>query len=158
MNRPVARTLAVIAAFAAPTLTTSAAFAGDSVETEFPITTAVYNTCADDLVLINATLVLRTELTQKSGRMVWSERARWENVTAQGAETSYNADSDTRSRLTVKLQTGQSTVTSSQSSTLRLTPVSESGGSFTVRAVQTFRSDLETGETQMVSDVYQSTC
>ena len=158
MYRLVARSLTVIAALVAPTLTPSGAVAGDSVETEFPITEAVYDTCTDDLVLINATLVMRTELSEKSGRLHWSERSLWEDVTAQGAETSYNADSDSRSRMTVRLKDGQSTVTSSQASTLRLTPVSESGGSLTVRALLTFRSDMESGETRLISEVYRATC
>ncbi len=77
------RHVCVVAALAATLITAAPALASwDETRTVFPGTAALYNTCNDELVLVNYDEVQVVRQRMDDGRLRWQMTTRWTNVRA----------------------------------------------------------------------------
>ena len=139
-------------------VSTAPSHADEPTVTRFETTEVIYNACNDELVLVNATLVTETRLTQVGTRTTYSQRTWLEDVTAASDQQSYLVARASVDAFSTAIRKGQTTVKSFQGSLLRLTPTSGSTGRMTVMAGYAFVSNLDTGETQVLYDKYSSSC
>ena len=132
--------------------------ADEPTVTRFETTEVIYNTCNDEIVIVNATLATETRLTQVGTRTTYSQRTWLEDVTAASDQQSYSVARASFDAFRTAIRRGQTTIKSFQGSLLRLTPTSGPTGRMTVMAGYAFTSNLDTGETQVLYEKYSASC
>ncbi|HEX2072745.1 MAG TPA: hypothetical protein VHF92_03080 [Geodermatophilus sp.] len=151
------RLFTAVAVLATFLLTLAPAPAGAAEVTEFPFTEAVYNTCNDDMLIVNGTLVDSVEISAKDGRFTYKHRVSWKDVRVESSlGISYNVDSRHVDSFTTKLSNGKETQRSLYAARLRLTPLAGADGELRVQVVYAFQTNAQ-GITRTF-DRYTTTC
>jgi hypothetical protein len=134
------------------------AHAAPAVVTEFPFTQAVYNTCNDDLLIVNGTQVDSMRLTQgRDGGMTYKHVVRWKDVRVESQlGITYHVKSGSIDSFTTRIGNGAAVQRSLHASWLTLERVDGGPGDLRLTAVHAYRTDAQ-GITRTL-DRYRTSC
>lgn len=126
--------------------------------TEFPFTEAVYNTCNDDLLVVNGTLVDYVRIIPRpNGGMTYKHVVRWKNVTVTSQlGVTYSLKKGSIDGFSTKIRNGTEVQRSLQASWLRLRPADGESGDLRVYAIYAYTTSAN-GITRSL-ERYYSTC
>ncbi len=126
--------------------------------TEFPFTEAVYNTCNDDLLVVNGTLVDSVRIIPRpNGGMTYKHVVRWKDVEVTSQlGIAYEVKKGSVDYFSTRIRNGAEVQRSLQASWLRLRPVDRESGDLRVIAVYAYTTDAQ-GVTRTL-DRYFSAC
>jgi hypothetical protein len=147
--------LAIVGILAVLSTPATTAHAAPAVVTEFPFTEAVYDTCNDELLVVNGTLVDSTQLAQgRNGGMTYKHVVRWRDVRAESSQgVTYRVKSGSVDWFTTKIRNGTEVQRSLQAFWLRLRPADGRGEDLRVIAVYAYTTDAQ-GVTRTLERYY----